>query len=378
MLPDGSGLCLYQNLGSFYFKDDTTSSPASWPAGSAIAVGDLNNDLRADLVVAGEHDLKIISGGLDEQSTIPLNGFKPKRILLTDYDNDGWLDVIAYGDGVRVWRNLGKAGFADVTAALGLDKIGPVDALAAADFDNDGDTDLILSTTNGLQFLRNDGGNANKQLKLRLAGNRSNASALGVRVELTSGNWRTIRTLQQLPLEIGTGKHDKLDALKIRWFDLASTLVDVALQTNALAIDELKLPTGSCPYLYAWDGKAFTFVTDILGASPLGLPVSKTHFIEADPEELLALGGEDKFQPRDGAYEIRLTEELREVLYLDEASIIVVDHPAETLILPTSKLHPGKPFPPHELWTLRPLAALKKAIRNDGLDVTAALAKTDQ
>jgi hypothetical protein len=253
-----------------------------------------------------------------------------------------------------------------------------VDTLVAADFDNAGATDLILSTPNGLQFLRNDGGNANKQLKLRLAGNRSNASALGVRVELTSGNWRTIRTLQQLPLEIGTGKHDKLDALKIRWFDLASTLVDVALQTNALAIDELKLPTGSCPYLYAWDGKAFTFVTDILGASPLGLPVSKTHFIEADPEELLALGGEDKFQPRDGAYEIRLTEELREVLYLDEASIIVVDHPAETLILPTSKLHPGKPFPPHELWTLRPLAALKKAIRNDGLDVTAALAKTDQ
>jgi hypothetical protein len=291
--------------------------------------------------------------------------------LLADYDNDGWLDVSAYGAGVRVWRNLGKAGFADVTAILGPDKIGPVDTLVAADFDNAGATDLILSTPNGLQFLRNDGGNANKQLKLHLAGNRSNASALGVRVELTSGNWRTIRTVQQLPLEIGTGKHDKLDALKIRWFDLASTLVDVALQTNVLAIDELKLPTGSCPYLYAWDGKQFKFVTDILGASSLGLPVSKTHYIEADPEEFLALGDQEKFQPRDGAYEIRLTEELREVLYLDEASITVVDHPAETLVVPTSKLHPGKPFPPHELWTLRSLATLKKAVRSDGLDVTA-------
>src|SRR4029077_2958456 len=203
-----------------------------------------------------------------------------------------------------------------------LDKIGPVDDLVAADFDNDGDTDLILSTTNGLQFLRNDGGNANQQLKLRLTGNRSNASALGVRVEAAAGNWRTIRTLHQLPLEVGTGKHQKLDALKIRWFDLASTWVDVVLPTNVLAIDELKLPTGSCPYLYAWDGKQFKFVTDILGASPLGLPVSKTHFIEADPEEFLALGDEEKFQPRDGAYEIRITEELREVLYLDEASIV--------------------------------------------------------
>lgn len=428
VLPDGSGLRVYQNLGSFFFKEDTansglpatlagaehlavedwnnedvpgvfvgrsgqppaffpkqragsfvaTNSPANWPAGSVIAVGDLNNDLRADLVVAGEHELKIVFGGIDGQSSIPLNGFKARGILLTDYDNDGWLDVVAYGDGVRVWRNLGKAGFADVTTALGLDKVGPVNALVAADFDNDGATDLILSTANGLQFLRNDGGNANKQLKLRLVGNRSNASALGVRVELTSGNWRTIRTLQQLPLEIGVGTHDKLDALKIRWFDLASTMVDVALQTNVLAIDELKLPTGSCPYLYAWDGKQFKFVTDILGASPLGLPVSKTHFIDADPEELLALGGEEKFPPRDGAYEVRLTEELREVLYLDEASITVVDHPAGTLIASTSKLHPGKPFPAHELWTLRPAAPLEKAIRSDGLDVTAALARTDQ
>jgi len=39
----------------------------------------------------------------------------------------------------------------------------------------------------------------------------------------------------------------------------------------------------------------FQFVTDILGASHLGLPISKTHYIEADPEELLALGDEKYF-----------------------------------------------------------------------------------
>jgi hypothetical protein len=47
------------------------------------------------------------------------------------------------------------------------------------------------------------------------------------------------------------------------------------------------------------------------------------------------------------------------------------------LIVPTSKLRPGKPFPPAELWTLRPLAALIKATRSDGLDVTEALSKAD-
>src|SRR5205807_97143 len=82
---------------------------------------------------------------------IPLKGTQLKGILLVDYDNDGWLDIIGYGQGLRVWRNRGKAGFEDVTGDLGLEKIGSVDALVAADFDNDGDTDLILSSTKGLQ-----------------------------------------------------------------------------------------------------------------------------------------------------------------------------------------------------------------------------------
>jgi Flp pilus assembly protein TadD len=427
VLPDGAGLRVFQNLGNFYFKDNTadsglpsaypgaeqvvvedwnnedvpgvfvtrggkppaffpkqraglfveTNSPADWPAGNAIAVGDLNNDLRADLVIAGENDLQIIFNGQPDRLKLPLNGLHIRGILLVDYDNDGWLDVIAFGDGLRVWRNLGKAGFNDVTAELGLNKAGPVDDLVAADFDNDGATDLILSSTNGLQFWRNEGSNANRSLKLRLAGNRSNASGIGVRVELAAGNWHTVRTQGQSPMEIGTGKHDKLDALKVRWFDLASTLVDVSVQTNLLTLEELSMPSGSCPYMYAWNGERFRFVTDILGAAPLGLPVSKTHYIEADPEELLALGGEESFPPKNGSYEIRITEELREVLYLDEASLEVVDHAAETIVVPTSKLNPGKPFPPHELWTLRPLAPLRRATRSDGLDVTEALSKAD-
>src|SRR5439155_22100179 len=149
-----------------------TNSPADWPLGKLIATGDLDNDLRPDLVVAGPGEITIVFGAEKPQAHIPLKGLQPKGILLADYDNDGWLDVIAYGNELRVWRNLGKAGFEDMTARLGLDKTGAVEALVAADFDNDGDTDLILSSAKGLQYWRNDGGNANKQLKLRLIGNR--------------------------------------------------------------------------------------------------------------------------------------------------------------------------------------------------------------
>jgi hypothetical protein len=165
--------------------------------------------------------------------------------------------------------------------------------------------------------------------------------------------------------------------LKTRWFDLATTLVDIPVQAEPLTVVELTLPTGSCPYLYAWDGKRFRFVTDILGAAPLGLPVSPGRYVEADPEEYLALGSESQFPPRDGAFELRITEELREVLYLDDAKLVVVDHPAGTLVSPTSKMMPGKPFVPHEIWTLRPCRTLEKAVRNDGRELTDALTKSD-
>jgi len=354
-----------------------TNVTAQWPPGNVLAVGDLNNDLLLDCVLAADDSLQVIFGGSKRSLTLEAKGLATKGILLLDYDNDGWLDIIAYGNGVRVWRNLGKLGFVETTTALGLDKAGQVDSIVAADFDNDGDTDLVLSSNAGLQYWRNDGGNANRQLKLLLAGNRSNPSALGVRVEVLAGRWRTIRTLERLPFEIGVGKHDKIDVLKIRWFDLATTLVDLPAQPQPLMLAELALPTGSCPYLYAWDGQKYRFVTDILGSSPLGLPVSETRYVEADPQEFLSLGTEAQFPPKEGKYELRITEELREVLYLDQAKLMVVDHPSNTLVHPASKMVPGRPFPPHELWTLRPLASPKQASRSDGLDVTAALAEID-
>lgn len=426
VLPGGEGLRLYRNLGSFYFQEQTNSGlpavlkgveravvedwqdeevpgvfvtrsgqapvyfhkqragafvetnlAANLPASEFAAFGDLNNDLLTDAVLANDRDITVIFGGTGTRETLPLKGLRPAGVRLLDYDNDGWLDIVAYGSGVRVWRNLGKAGFEDVTVRLGLDKAGPVDFLAAADFDNDGDTDLIFASLKGLQFWRNEGGNANKQLKLQLVGNRSNASALGSRVQLVAGHWRTVRTLNELPFEVGVGLHEKIEMLQTRWSDVATTLLDVPVQKPPLSLVELVVPTGSCPYLYAWDGKGFRFVTDILGAAPLGLPVSHTRYVEQDPEEYLALGNEQKFPPRDGGYEIRITEELREVLYLDQAKLVAVDHPAGTLVVPTSKMHASRPFPAHELWTLRPLKGVQKAVRSDGLDVTEALAAID-
>jgi tetratricopeptide (TPR) repeat protein len=362
------------------FKPLVPSQP--WPSGSVMTVADLNNDLRADLIIGASGKLTIVWGGLDQPTVIPMVDWRPDCVRAIDYDNDGWLDLIVGGEGLRAWRNLGAQGFGETTRELQLDQLvkGKIASLQAADLDQDGGRDLIIALEDGgLRLLHNEGANANHLLKLRLVGNRSNASGLGVRVEVRSSAWQTLRTVTELPLEIGVGKIEKPDLIRSRWSDL-SIPVSFELKADPKTVwnvIELELPTGSCPYLYAWDGAQYRFVTDILGAAPMGLHVSDNRLVDADPEELVWIGDDRRFAPRAGLYLLQITSELREVLFLDEAKLVAVDHAAGTEAHPTSKMLPGKPFSPHEILALTHRRHLHRAVRSDGADVTEALAEID-
>ncbi|MCL4181246.1 MAG: VCBS repeat-containing protein [Verrucomicrobia bacterium] len=355
-------------------------TPADWPVAHALVFGDFNNDLRSDLVLAAPRQLVIAYNSLTNLTILPMRSETVRGLFTLDFDNDGWLDLVAYGDGLQVWRNLGRAGFEEVTAALKLDQLrGTVESLTTADFDLDGDTDLAVSIQGqGLRLLRNDGGHANLQLKVRLLGNRSNASGIGTRVEVTAGGLRIGRRVMRLPIEIGVGQHAKLESLNARWLNLSLNNVDVQVDPRStVPLLELSIPEGSCPYLYAWNGETFEFVTDLLSAAPAGLRISDDRFVEADPDEFVWLGDEDQLPSLDGARVLQITEELREVLYLDAAQLVVVDHPADTEVYPTSKMVPGRPFPPHGIVTLRQPVALRSAMRSDGLNVTELLQEAD-
>jgi tetratricopeptide (TPR) repeat protein len=429
--PDGQGVRVMRNLGNMYFTDSTatsgvpaavsaaaevliedwnnddvqdvligreglpplllaklrggplllTNAPKEWPGGHRLAIGDLNNDLKPDLAVATEATLEIRLSGDPRHLSLALGNTRPRVLLLFDYDNDGWLDLAAAGQGLKIWRNLGPAGFRDQTSALlqGRFSQEAITDLAAADFDNDGDTDLVLGTASGLHFARNDGGNANLQLKVHLTGRRSNASGLGIRLEVASGNLRLARRVQSLPVEVGVGRHAQLDSVSARWFNSSPSYVDVKVDPRVpLQLEELNVQEGSCPYLYAWDGERFRFVTDILGNAPLGLPVADGCYVEADTTEITWVGDEARFKPRMGQYLLQVTEELREVLYLDQARLLVADHPAGSEVHSTSKMCPGKPYPAPELVTLQARRPLRHATRSTGEDVTAQLAESDR
>ena len=428
--PEDAGLKVFRNLGSLYFKDisKTSGIPTQitgalklvaddWnnddmldviiprkseppmylqkqrgavhlptntlptkTAVETIATGDLNNDLRIDLVTLASEKITIQFNGLEETQTLSLTKPGTADLLLVDYDNDGWLDIFALGQGLQAFRNKGTAGFENTTTTLGLDSVtGTISQLATADIDRDGDSDLILAADSGLKYLRNDGGNQNLQLKIRLYGNRSNASGLGIQVEGVTGGLRFKRTAQILPVEIGLGTNALLNSLTARWFDLSLNNVDVEVKREeTVTLTELILPTGSCPYLYCWNGERFRFVTDLLGSSPLGLPVAEGVYIEADPNEIVWIGDETNFKPINSKYRLQITEELREILYLDEAKLIAVDVPTGTEVYPNTQLLPRGPYPAARLIALAKRKPLKQAKRNDGLDVTAALQKNDE
>ena len=161
--------------------------PTNWVAGAVFCAGDFDNDLRPDLAVVSDGKISICSnGGERREIAVPgTAGFR--QIVSVDYDGDGWLDLWLIGEKIRVWRNLGLAGFQEQTAQLGLDQFdgGAVSEIHFADFDLDCDSDVVVALANGgLRYLRNEGGNANSQVKVRLFGTRSNASGLGCKVEI--------------------------------------------------------------------------------------------------------------------------------------------------------------------------------------------------
>ncbi len=162
-------------------------------------------------------------------------------LFFFDYDLDGYPDIFAanghieeeigrvqpkiqYAELPLLLRNQGKGKFEQVSAFTR-----PVVARGAAygDFDRDGDLDVLFTTNNGPAHLyRNDGGNRNRWLQLRLAGAKSNRSAIGAVVRVTSAGgtqWQTVRSgssycsSSDLALTFGLGADASASVIEIEW-----------------------------------------------------------------------------------------------------------------------------------------------------------------
>ncbi|MEO7648827.1 MAG: hypothetical protein ABIZ80_00025, partial [Bryobacteraceae bacterium] len=115
-----------------------------------------------------------------------------------------------------------------------------------------------------------------------------------------------------------------------------------------LAYKEAQRLSGSCPMIFTWNGKKFEFITDVLGVAPLGASAGDGKYFPVDHDEYVQIPGE-ALTAVDGHYEVRITEELREVSYLDQIRLIALDHPAGVDIFTNDKFK-APPFPEFRLF----------------------------
>jgi len=128
--------------------------------------------------------------------------------------------------------------------------------------------------------------------------------------------------------------------------------------------------------IFTWNGKRFQFITDVLGVAPLGASSGDGQYFPVDHNEYVQIPGE-ALAERDGKYEIRITEELREVSYLDRVQLIALDHPAATEIFTNEKFK-SPPFPEFRLYGASRRVYPVAARDSEGRDVLARLVKRDQ
>jgi hypothetical protein len=225
---------LYRNLGNGAFKEEAVAAGVAYGddgvarGGMGADAGDYDRSGRPHVLV-GNFSNQMLGlyhnegNGLfvDEApaSTVGRGSLLSNTfgVFFFDYDLDGYPDILAvnghiedqigrvqpkigYQEPPLLFRNLGNRRFDNVSFKVGpaFTKALVARGAAYADFDHDGDLDVLISTNNGpAVLLRNDGGNRNHWLSVRLAGTKSNRDGIGAVVRVESGGgkqWNMVRS----------------------------------------------------------------------------------------------------------------------------------------------------------------------------------------
>jgi hypothetical protein len=214
---------------------------------------------------------------------------------------------------------------------------------------------------------------------------RSNASGIGARLALrVDSRWTLRDRLRGLsgpgqslqPLAFGLGGASRADFLAIDWSDgVFQSELDLEAG-QAHRITETQRQLSSCPVLFAWDGNAYRFVSDVLGVGGLGYALAPGEYAEPRPWENLLLP-EGLTQPRDGRYQLKLSEPMEEALYLDSARLVVYDLPPGWQLVLDERMGVGDPQPTGAPRYYRSEVSPMRVTNGRGEEVTETLRTTD-
>ena len=383
LLLGGGGFFLASNARSGRFDDESARLAAVAPGVVAPIAADFDADGRPDLWGVVGASARIWDNG-PSAVLRPREGYdhqlsQTARLALfdkgaraLDLDLDGALDIVWKEDGAL--GGLLAVGLPEQAAlASGL----PATA-AFADLTGDGTWELVALEADGVSVHATRSKNHGQRLAIR--GRKDNRRGVGAVVELRAGPIYRRTFWTGVPELFGFGQRPEADLARLTWPNgviqyIPQDELRAPAAEDSLGYQQSEGLVGSCPFLYTWNGTTFEFVSDVLGITPLGLPMEPGVLVPPDHDEFVLVRGE-QLRERDGALELQLTEELREVTYLDRVRLDVVDHPLGTEIYPDERFC----FPPfasgRTLSVHAPLAPLS-AVDGTGRDWAAALAAID-
>ena len=202
---DNEMIGLYRASGQGNFADIATQSGVGLPSKNTLGFGCVFLDVDLD----GSLDLAVVNGHIDD-TVRNVRG-------------------VGYAQPPQLFLNNGKGSFHDAAGDAGSGfaqpKVGR--GLACADFDRDGDLDLLMTTNNGPAYLyRNDQLAGNRSIRVRLVGTKSNRDAIGAGLRIFYSGVSQSRLVKggssylsqsKLPITFGVGKRDKIDRLVVQW-----------------------------------------------------------------------------------------------------------------------------------------------------------------
>jgi hypothetical protein len=261
-----------------YVAGVAVSADGQFEAGMGTDAADTTGSGRLDLIVAHlDMQLARIYQNMGDQtfedatlrsklsySTYHISTFGARFM---DYDNDGWRDLFLanghvldnieryhadtkYAEPKMLFRNIGHGIFENVSDRLGPDfQLPRVSRGAAiADFDNDGDLDILVNNCGQQpQLLRNDGGNANHWVEIFLIGTKSNRDGVGARLKVVAGDLvlfdqrkggMSYQSAQDPRLHFGLGAHSSVDSLEILWPSGRATNLTKVKADQIIAVKE--------------------------------------------------------------------------------------------------------------------------------------------
>ncbi len=338
----------------------------------AVVAADIDHDGLLDFVLLRDDGAVMRMSDKSWSVVVKTDPGGSPTLLVTDLDNNGSLDLLV-GDG-QIFLSDAKS-FTKLSSKAGLT------SARAVDLNGDGLLDLVGLAPNGTPaaLLTHGSKKYNWQdIRLRAAktsgDQRINSFGIGGEVEVRSGLLTQKQVIGSQALHFGLGDHTQVDVARITWPNgVVQGEFELKADQEVLANQRLK---GSCPWLFAWDGKRMSFVKD--GApwsAALGLHINAQVVAGIyQTEEWFKIPGAS-LKPRDGYYDLRVTGELWETYYIDHYSLMVVDHPAGTEIYTDERF--AVPPPALKIYTTSEPQAFASVRDDCGKDVTAIVRHAD-